>query len=43
MWRVMGNILYDQGQGHNIMYFLVNASPKPLDIATSNFTGAMVT
>ena len=22
-----------------IMYFLVNASPKPLDIATSNFAG----
>ena len=23
------------------MYFLVNASPKPLDVATSNFAGAL--
>ena len=31
------------GQGQ-IMYFLVNASsPKPLDLATSNLTGALVT
>ena len=45
MWRVLGNTSCDldpkvkvKGQ---IMYFLVNASsPKPLDIATSNFPGA---
>ena len=24
------------------MYFLVNASPKPLDVATSNFADAYV-
>ena len=39
IYRVLGNILRDQGQGH-IMNFLVNASPKPLDIATSNYACA---
>ena len=40
MWMVLGNILCDlEGQGH-IMCFLVNASPKPLEVATSNFAGA---
>ena len=32
MQRVLGNIFCDQ-----ISNFLVNASPKPFDIATSNF------
>ena len=41
MSRVLGNILCDhdhvsQGQ---IMFFLVNASPLPLALATSNFAG----
>ena len=36
---VQANVLCDLGQGH-IMYFLVNVSPKPLDVATSNFAGA---
>ena len=26
-------------KGNLVMYFLVNASPKPLDVATSNFAG----
>ena len=39
MQRVLGNILCDldpkvKGQ---ILNFLVNASPKPFDVATSNF------
>ena len=37
MWTVLNNILCDLG-GH-IMYFLVNASFKMLDIATSKFAG----
>ena len=44
MQRVLGNISCDlypkvkvKGQ---IMYFLVNESPKPFDVATSNFVGA---
>ena len=28
---------WDKGQ---IIYFLVNASPKPLDVATSNFASS---
>ena len=40
MWRLLGNILCDQGQGQ-MMYTLVNASsPKPLGVATSNIAGA---
>ena len=43
MWGVLGNILcdvwYPEGQGH-LMYFLVNTSPKLLDVATSNLAGA---
>ena len=39
MYRVLGNILCDldpkvKGQ---IMYCLINVSPKPLGVATSNF------
>ena len=42
MWRVLGNILcdLDQDQRSYNVYFLVNASPKPLDVATSKFAGA---
>ena len=32
-----------QGQGHITEYFLVNASPKLLDVATSKFEGAKLT
>ena len=45
MWRELDNILCDLypkviwDEGH-IMYFIVNASPKSLDIATSNFADA---
>ena len=45
MWWVLDNIFCDLypkviwGQGH-IMYFIVNASSKPLDVATSNFADA---
>ena len=38
MWSVLGNIMYDLD---HIMYFLVNASPKPLDIATMCIDGMM--
>ena len=41
MWKVLGSILC-QGQGH-LMYCLVNAFPKQLGVATSNFAGAYVT
>ena len=41
MERVLGNILCDLDRKVNvkgqIMYFLVNVSPKPLDKATSTF------
>ena len=42
MWRILGNILCDLlgSRSYDIMYFLVNSSPKPLDVATSNFAGA---
>ena len=40
MWRVLDNVLCDLEGGGHIMYFLVNASPKPLEVATSNFAGA---
>ena len=44
MQRVMGNISCDQVKAKGqMMYFLVNASPKPLDIPTSKFIGAYVT
>ena len=43
MWRVLDNSLSEsQGHGH-LMYFLVNASHKPLYVATSNFISAYVT
>ena len=41
MLRVLGNILCDLDPKvkvkDQIMYFLVNVSPKGLDLATSNF------
>ena len=39
---MLGNILCDldpKVKG-KITYFLVNASPQPLDVVTSNFAGA---
>ena len=45
MWWVLDNILCDLypkviwDQGH-IMYFIVNASSKQLDVTTSNFADA---
>ena len=44
MWRVQGNVLCGlntKGKGQ-IIFFLVNASPKPLDVATSIFACAKV-
>ena len=44
---VLGNILCDLDPKvkveDQILYFLVNASPKPLDITTLNFAGVYVT
>ena len=40
IWRVLDNILCELGQGHHIYFFVNACPPEPLDIATSNFTGA---
>ena len=37
------HFVWPQGQGHIIEYFLVNASPILLDVATSKFEGANLT
>ena len=43
MKRVLANIFCDLDPKVKVkyqMYFLVNATPKPLDVATSKFSGA---
>ena len=40
MWRLLGNILCDLDQGQTMYFFVNTYSPKPLDVATSNFAGA---